>query len=1003
MARRGFISSFAVIVLFVAAGLAGIYMGTGIPVRSGPGRGLPSVDVYYYYPGASAKAVETEATAPIEGVVSRIAGVRDIKSVSANGSGIVRVDFDGDTDMEFARFSVSAQVRQLWKSLPAGLSYPQIEVISADFNPESVFMSYAVDSESGPEAAGVYADEELRRGLETIAGVSGVDIAGAPSKDLVVEYDPGVLAIAGVEPSQIVRALMEYGEPETSVMAGNAGSRVRVRLSRGNFDPDRIMVGKRGRELALSRVAHVYTRLSEPVSFFKVNGREGVYLNILAQSDSNRPAVSRRVREYLSRVNLPDGVSLTLCHDSSDHIGREMSSMGLRLLVSIILLLVLACLSSRSLRYTTILTVSLVLNFAVSLIFFRIFGVEMEIYTLAGITIAVNLVISNIIVMIEHLSAGGGTEVFTSVLASTLTTGATVCGIFFLDERLVILLHDFVAVVLISLSVSLASSLFLVPALMQVMRGRAQANGNSCAENRFVAFYERITVFILRFRIAVIVLFIAICVCPFFLKNVRFNRLANENISTEPTLTVRSVLPPGSTVAMMRGSLERVESYLDGCRGVKSYMTHISGGRQGYIDVHFDESCRNGGTPFAIRESLIALVSDIGGGGWSVEGLGIPPFSNESHTMAGRFRIRLNGYNYERLLAMSAQVCDSLTTSSRVENVSVSGRAITRTEESENITIAVDRTRMTADSIDTGNFAESLLAGYGETAAGTIDTGNGSRRVIVRAACAPAELWDVMNIPPKGSSLVSPGRYGQMVDHETPAEIVRENQEYTLWVQFGYIGSDLNAERLAEHIARSLSENLAPGFGIQYVPLSDFDNDDDLPMWILAIIILVIFVILAIQFDSYRLAMGILLVIPVSLAGAFYTFRILTLNVGQGAFASLILLAGASVNSAIYVVDEYQRRSRSLGRSQKRGPEALRVYAEAFCSRIRTIVMTSVATVAGFVPFLVGDSLSSFWYPLAAGTAGGLLLSLVATVFFLPAVALGKKMGRGRGLMRQKL
>ena len=211
------------------------------------------------------------------------------------------------------------------------------------------------------------------------------------------------------------------------------------------------------------------------------------------------------------------------------------------------------------------------------------------------------------------------------------------------------------------------------------------------------------------------------------------------------------------------------------------------------------------------------------------------------------------------------------------------------------------------------------------------------------------------------------------------------NQEYVLCLQYEYIGSNTQGNKLLDRIVEQFSKTLPLGYKITN-DRSYWNFGEDAKHYILlGIIALIVFFISAILFNSLRQPLAIIFVIPVSFIGVFLTFYLFDLKFDQGGFAAFILLCGITVNAAIYIINEYNSLRTSYTHIAPR-----KLYFTAFRAKITAVLLTVLSTVLGFIPFLIGDSREGFWFPLAAGTMGGLIMSILAILLLLPAIIIHK-------------
>ena len=224
---------------------------------------------------------------------------------------------------------------------------------------------------------------------------------------------------------------------------------------------------------------------------------------------------------------------------------------------------------------------------------------------------------------------------------------------------------------------------------------------------------------------------------------------------------------------------------------------------------------------------------------------------------------------------------------------------------------------------------------------------------------------------------------GVIERRQAPHDIVKKNQEYVMCLQYEYIGSNMQGDKVLDRDLETINNLMPVGYKAESERWQWKTKDESGKYWLLLLVMAIIFFTTSILFNSLRQPFAIIFIIPVSFIGVFASFYLFRLNFDQGGFASFILLAGITVNAAIYILNEYN----SLRvRYPHVGP--LKTYLCAFRIKIIPILLTVMSTVLGFIPFIIGESKESFWFPLAIGTMSGLTISILAILLILPLLVL---------------
>ena len=247
------------------------------------------------------------------------------------------------------------------------------------------------------------------------------------------------------------------------------------------------------------------------------------------------------------------------------------------------------------------------------------------------------------------------------------------------------------------------------------------------------------------------------------------------------------------------------------------------------------------------------------------------------------------------------------------------------------------------------------------------------------------DVWSLANLPFKiNGNSYKLADFAKVEKGLSPQRVAKENQQYRLCLQYEYIGSGSQGRRLLKKDLEEFNAVLPMGYVAEDAQEEwSWGEKDNRQYALLLIVIAIIFFTASILFNSLKQPLAIIFVIPISYIGVFLTFWLFKINFDQGGFASFVLLCGITVNASIYILNEYntlRRRSPQL--------QPVRAFVKAWNAKIVPIFLTVMSTVLGFVPFMVGTGKEAFWFPLAAGTIGGLLMSVIGIFIYLPVFTL---------------
>lgn len=1061
------LSSFTLIVIFVCLSLIGGVLVPLLPVKLAPSRTLPGLTVSFSMSGNSSRVIEAEVTSKLEAMMARVKGIRKVNSTSDNGRGSITLELDKHADIDATRFEVSTLIRQTWPQLPEGVSYPQISTRRSDDKAARPFITYTLNAPANPILIQRYAEENIKPVLGQLKGIYKVELNGATPMEWQLEYDSEQLSRLGITLSAVQQAINRHYEKEflgvCSIEKG-AGGKEWIRLVRTStekemeFAPGAIQLqAEDGTMVTLEKLIKVKHVEERPQSYYRINGLNSIYLYVTAEETANQLKLSDEVKRLMGGLQqkMPAGYEVHIGYDATEYIQKELDKIYFRTGLTVLILLLFVALITRNLRYLLLIVTSLVVNISVAVIFYYTFGLEMQLYSLAGITISLNLVIDNTIVMTDHILHRRNLKAFVSVLAATLTTIGALVIIFFLDEKIRLNLQDFAAVVIINLAVSLFVALFFVPSLIDKIglekkkrkkKGATRFLGAVLPQRLcprptwakrlavcFTRFYQGLIYYLCRFRVMACLLLLLGFGLPVFMLPEKIEgegkwaeyynkvfdnstykdkvrpvvnkalggslRLFAEKVyegsyfnrdEGEVVLSAYATLPNGSTLEQMNVLIKKMETYLSDFKEIRQFQTYVYNARQANIQIYFTKENQRSGFPYTLKAGIISKALTLGGGSWSVYGLQDQGFSNDVRESAGSFRVKLYGYNYDELSFWAEQLKEKLLLHRRIKEVTVNSEFSWWKDDYSEFYLDLDRQRMAKEHITATQLFTALRPIFGrDIYCGNVLFDNQTEQLKLSSLQGQQyDVWGLVNIP-----FVVNGHSYKLADFATvqkgqsPQKVAKENQQYRLCLQYEYIGSSEQGKKLLKKDLEEFNKVLPMGYTAE--------NDQDYWSWnkkdnkqyaLLLIVIAIIFFTTSILFNSLKQPLAIIFVIPISYIGVFLTFYLFGLNFDQGGFASFVLLCGITVNASIYILNEYNA-------IRKRYPLLLpvRAFTKAWNSKILPIFLTVVSTILGFIPFMVGDGKEAFWFPLAAGTIGGLVMSILGIFLFLPIFSLKKQ------------
>ncbi|MFC0878289.1 efflux RND transporter permease subunit [Saccharicrinis sp. FJH2] len=1076
MNKKHNISSFSTITMFVLVLIVGLALIPLLHLNLEPTGALPSVTISYRMPGTTGEIIDAEVTTPMEGMLSTVSGVKNMTSRTGNGYGSIYLQMNKKSDMDAVRFEISMLIRQIYPTLPAECSLPTVSINKPDQeNKVETLIAWHVSGPGSKNDIASVLNKEIVPELAAISGIHQVNCYGGEQEQLELIYDPENLNRYGFTTADIQTAIRNHYKLRQHVGFATSEEEKKIPVilssqSHTDFSLKGIKLKNDNFEVPLKDLVQLNHSTKDPGTYFRINGMDAVYLSVTAQKGINTLELGKRVKEKLAGLQngLPD-YSFSTYYDATVYLKEELNNIFIRIALSVFLLLLFILIVSRSWRYLFICFTGIISSLIIAFIFYVLLGVEIHLYSLAGITLSLGIIIDNIIIMTDHIRYRGNLKVFLAILASTLTTIGSLLVIFFLDEHQLLRLKDFAWVIIINLAVSLVVALFLIPALMEkiplkknhsvttIKRKRRIIRINRLYERLIIYSYKKRALFII---LAILAFGIPVQKLPTILNGndfwtTAYNKTLGSNLfnahikpyaevilggvyrpfsqqtknsgsgtTLRTMLRVRGSMPYGATLKQMNAVFKRVENYLLQYDEIDRFESRINSPQNGSINIWFKKEHELSNFPFMLKDAVQTYCIDIGGIDWSISGVG-RGFDNSLNEGYRNSRLVLYGYNLEMLKRFAYKLQDSLNTIQRVEKIYVNGRATTSDKIMYEQKLDFDENELLGSGINKSSILNKLQDASTEQISVTqflMPSGEPYDILLKKSGFTYNDRWRLNNIPISvtDEKSIKLNQLSHTSKQRTSDLINKENMEYKLVVEFDFIGSYGQKQYLVGGLAKRFNQDLPVGFRIEnqryFGSYWGTEKETGKRFYLIILIMAIIYVICAVLLESLLQPIAVVLMIPLTFIGVFLVFWLFKLPFSDGGYASLLLLSGLTVNSSLYILNDFnnlkkdkpqladipgyynrppmnyqQYKSKKwfirllIGGKQKgvkRG--TVRFYIMAFNHKIIPIILTIFSTVLGFVPFLLGGKQDPFWFSLAAGTMGGLVFSIFALYIYLP-------------------
>lgn len=1047
--------NFTIITLTIALIVVGISLIPFLPFKLNPSRILPSLTISFEWPDASAEEIEQEAISLLEGALATLPDLSHITSKSINGGGTIELEFADVESLEKRRFEASALIRQIAPLFPKEVSYPLLEINRPEESQQQTLISFTLSGSVTTQTLHEFAEAHFRLPLSQISGVENIEIYGANPYIWELTYDPDQLLQLNIKIQDISDVLQrDFNTRSLGFTYQGDKSQLKSIVIEGsekkNMPWEEVpikVVG--GRMIYLTDLVKVQFKEDNPHSYYRINGLNTVNIKIDAEKLSNQLEVANSIYSTISQIRpkLPHSYSLIKNYDSTIYLRKELDKIGRRSLFSVGILLICVLLVSQSFRYLLLIVACLFANLAVACIAYYFLKLEMHLYSLAGITVSLGLIIDNSIVMIDHLRHQGNKKVFLAILGATLTTIGAISVIFLLPDNQSLILLDFVWVMIVNMIVSLAVALFFIPAMMEKLPLPISRTKKShtyiYSLVRFRGFYYNWIRKALKWRpVWISIAILAFGIPVFLLPNewqepkssngyglkadevpeVWYIQMYNHTIGTryyqskvkpwmdkvlggtfrffveevfpnaqyvEPgptTLYVKGRMEFGNTVSQMNQAFESVENFLAQFDEIKQYETFISNEQSASLSITFKQAYEKTGFPYLLKSRIESQVVKLGAVDWQVYGVGLG-FSNAGGMGPKNSRIQMRGYNYDRLVELSENLRARLTQHPRIKEVFLNSEIRWDYRPNSEFIAEFDAQQLIMRNVSKSQLLDQLrpFSIRPNPLFSAYVDGAYTPIILIPNSQKSKDLWHISQIPIEtDSARVNMRNITKMRKVQSGDIIYRKDQEYHIWVEFDFIGPEFQRKKFLDETAKATQMSLPLGYTAKSVHgWGEYGLEEAEAYWLIFIVISIIFAICSILLESLSQPFAVVAMIPISFIGIFLTFILFDFKFDQGGVASFLLLSGLSVNAALYILHDFNHFRKE---NPTRPPILL--YLRAFQYKAIPISLTILSTIVGMIPFVWAGSDEPFWFNLAVGTMGGLLFSLVAIVVYLPILVL---------------
>ncbi len=999
--------------VFVAVIVMGLYSLRTIPIDLFPEIDPPFIAVLTTWPGASASDVEINVTRPMEDSFNTVENLKEITSTSSDNLSIIGLEFDWEADLNEASNDVRDAIDLLFGSFPDDVNRPTIFKFNLSMFP---IVFYAVTADESYAGLDKILEERIINPLNRIDGVGAVSLIGSPQRRIYVETDPIKLDAHQLTLEQVGNAIAaeNMNLPAGNVKMGLMDYQFRIQGEFAeSYELNDLVVGYyQGSAILLRDVAEVRDDLKDVSRDERIDGRRGVRMFVMKQSGANTVRIAREVKAAVSELekDLPPDIQVLEILDTSTFISEAVSNLSQTILYALIFVVLVVLFFLGKWRATFIVMLTIPISLIVSFIYLFVTGGSINIISLASLSIALGMVVDDAIVVLENISrhVERGTspreaaiyatnEVWLSVTITTLVIVAVFFPLTLVGGMTGVMFKQLGWIVSITVVTSTLAAISLTPMLASKLfdnnkdtsrfRRLSHAGLIEPLLSGLESVYERTLRLALKNKKKILVL--AFLVFGASLMLMRFVSTEFFPEADESSLSASVELSTGlrveETIKTSR-QIEQIinERYPEVDRLAISAGSDDEGGMMAFMDA--------GSNIINVMMRLVP-ISDRERSVWDIADdlrrqlQEIPEIVEYSVTAGGggggmgtdnTVDVEIYGFDFNTTSRLARELRVAIEAIPGAENVQVS-----RKDDRPELQLVLDRKKLAEHGLNTSMVSSALRNRVaGMTASYLREEGN-EYDIIVRYRedyrNSVSDIESILITNPMGQR-VSLGEVGRVEEYWSPPNIERKSRERVVTVSAipsGIALGDLAAEINAVIAETDIPPGVMVNVGGAYEDMVETFMDLGL---LLLISIILVFLVMASQFESFVMPFVIMFSIPFSFTGVILALLITNTNLSIIAGLGAVLLIGIVVKNGIVLIDY-------INLQRDRGLRLNEAIAIAGKMRLRPVLMTAMTTILAMLPLALSTGEGSeIWSPMGISLIGGLVFSTLVTLVLVPVV-----------------
>ena len=1012
--------------IFVGIIVFGVFSFSKLPIDQFPAMDIPYVSIMTTYPGANGSEIETNVTKVLENSLNSVDGLKEITSQSKDNISVVSLQLNWGQNLDESVNDVRSAIDMVNDNLPDGCSRPMIFKFSTSNFP---IMQYAITAKESYAGLEKILEDNVVNVLNRIDGIGNISLSGTPERYIYIDLDQSKLDAYKLSVEQIGQAISanNLNLASGSIKMGKEQYQLRVQSEYvESSEINNIVVANRlGKNIFVKDLANVRDTIRDVNLDERINGQNGIRMVIMKQTGANTVAIVKKVKKMMTEdimPGLPPDIKAQIIYDSAQTIQNSIDGLSEAVMLAFVFVALVVMFFLGRWRATLIIILSIPISLICAFIYLFVADSSINIISLASLTIAVGIVVDDAIVVLEnimrHIERGSRpqeaaiyatNEVWVSVIATTMVIVAVFLPLTMLGGQAGILFKEMGWIVSICITVSATVAIALTPMLSSLLlkskkeiineKGEveeisANANWYENTVMKWLAaldkWYANLLRWCLGHKLATSLIALAVVIIgfsPVFMGKIGFNFMAQQD---NGYMSLKIELQRGTRVEESMRVARQIEADLKSLAPEIKLIASTTGSSDdaGFsalmnqssnniitMTVTFPERSQRQRTVFEIAEvfrQYLGNRADV-------------VFSNVSTNMGfggsgnNNVSVEIYGYDFEATNKVAEEIKNKMKDVKGARNITVS-----RDEDRAELQINFDKEKLALSGLSATQVATAVRNRVNGYQAGYLKEDGDEYKIVVRLKEEfRNSITDIeeMTLQTPTGSLIKVKELAKVSEFWAPPTIDHKRRQRIVSVSVTPAGTSLlELANAAREIARGidLPQGVVINVGGTYEDQMEMSRDMGSLM---LLIILLVYIVMASQFESFSKPFLILLgSIPFAFSGAFLALFVTGQELEMVGMLGMILLVGIVVKNGIVLVDY-------INLMRDRGYELNEAIALSGESRLRPVLMTAITAILGMVPMALSTAEGSeMWIPLGIVVIGGLLFATVVTLVIVPVL-----------------